>query len=91
VIVLRESMAVVARSPKGDEATESHLSTVIAGFDPAIHAALSTCRRSAWMRGSSPRMTMKGCFNLSGMRSNLGKYTSMLDARFRGQAGITTT
>jgi hypothetical protein len=77
--------------PAHDERKSVSTPVVVAGFDPAIHAALSICHRSAWMRGSSPRMTMKGCFNLSGMRSNLGKYTSMLDARFRGQAGITTT
>src|SRR6516162_4591716 len=35
---------------------------VIAGLDPAIHAALTVCGQSAWMRGSTPRMTMKRMF-----------------------------
>jgi hypothetical protein len=53
---------------------------VIAGLDPAIHAALSIWSRSAWMRGSSPRMTKERAFNLTGICSNGEIATPVLDS-----------
>jgi hypothetical protein len=44
-----------AERPRGGVPT---LAVVIAGLDPAIHAAFPICGKSEWMRGSSPRMTM---------------------------------
>jgi hypothetical protein len=36
--------------------------SVIAGLDPAIHLLRKNLLEDGWMRGSSPRMTLRECF-----------------------------
>jgi Protein of unknown function (DUF3830) len=61
-------------------------SLVVAGLDPAIHAALSNYRRSAWMRGSSRRMTTKRMFNLTGF-ALVNEFRELIMERIRIKAG----